>query len=427
LPLQSSASLKKIFWLLILLLAHPLLFSQSVIRGTVISKDSRQPLPSVSVYLNNTSLGATSNDQGIFILRSVPPGKFRLVASSIGYENFDTLIDSRKPIHDFTISLQIKAQELEGFAVSPPDPDGWKKWGALFTDLFIGTVPKRANNCKLMNPEVIKFRLNANNTLTANAREPLLIENYALGYEIKYKLDEFEYDLNSKSINYSGYALFTDLALSHPKRASQYARERWETYQGSLLHFMRAVFADELKTQGFEMRSLGKIPNAEKLRAKQRLGLRKDSLVQDTVGLTLNILQGPTGPYISAATDVKIDSTDYFKKMLLQPDSIISHQVITADSIGFAADSTIAGLYFPDSLEVSYLLKGIPARYRDLSKDHKHETYPISQFVFPHKTPIFILNIGYYYKPYDLKITGYWAWSECMSTRLPYDYSPNKK
>jgi hypothetical protein len=417
---------KQYFVILSFLLYCQYSFSQATLHGMVISSETKQPLPSVSVYLNNTSAGTISNDHGVFILNRIPYGKFRLIATCIGYETFDSLIDSRNHPDGFIITLKTKPEELEGFAVLPPEPDGWKKWGKLFTDIFIGTVPMRANNCKLLNPEVLKFRLNANNTLTAYSGESLQIMNYALGYEIKYKLEEFEYDFNTKLVSYSGYAYFTDMGIKHPNKAHRYAEERWETYRGSLLHFMRAFYADDLEVQGFEMHSLGNISNPEKDRAKRILSLHKDSVVLDTTNTQMHIRIGPNGPYIESLTIMKIDSTDYFRKMLLQPDSVISNQPVSADSIGFAADSTIAGLYFKDSLEVSYKLKEIPNRYRDLSKEHKHESFPISEFVFIYKRPVYVLSNGYYYKPYDLKITGYWAWSETMATKLPYDYLQRK-
>jgi hypothetical protein len=252
--------------------------------------------------------------------------------------------------------------------------------------------------------------------------------NYSLGYEIRYKLEEFEYNLNSKLVNYSGYAFFTDMAIAHPNRARRYAEERLEIFTGSFLHFMRAFYLNKLEVEGFEMRNLGNISNPEKDRAKKLFSLQKDSLILNTTSSTFTVTNNPNGqPYISSANAITLDSTDYFKKKLLEPDSVISHQLISADSMGFAVDSFIAGLYFKDSLEVSYKLKDIPNRYKALSKENKHQTYPISQFVFVYKRPVYVLSNGYYYKPYDLKITGYWAWEECMSTRLPYDYSSGKK
>jgi len=401
-------------------------FSQAVLRGKVISEETQKPLASVSVYLNNTSLGTITNEQGIFIITKVPSGKFRLVASCVGFETYVNLVDPRTLPKDFTISLKPKAEELQGFSVTPPEPDGWKKWGKLFTDIFIGNTPK-SNDCKLTNPEVIKFRMNADNTLTAYASEPLQIVNYALGYEIRYKLEEFQYDFNIKLVSYSGFAFFTDMGIKHPNRMRRYEGERLETYKGSLMHFKRAFFANDLDVQGFEMRSLGNISNPEKDRAKRLFSLHRDSVILDTTGLAFTTHRSPNNRlYISSSTEKTEDSSDYFKKKLLEPDSVISHQLISSDSVGFAADSTVAGFYFKDSLEVLYKYKTIPNRYRVLSKDHKHETFPVSQFVFINKRPVYILSSGYHYKPYDLKITGYWAWSENMATLLPFDYRPKQ-
>ena len=398
--------------------------SQTVIRGKVISEETQKPLAAVSVYLNNTSLGAITNDDGIFIISKVPSGKFRLVASCVGFETYVNMIDPRSLGKDFIISLKPKAEELQGFSVTPPDPDGWKKWGKLFTELFIGDTPG-SNDCKLTNPEVIKFRMNADNTLTAYAKEPLQIVNYNLGYEIKYKLEEFQYDFNIKLVNYSGYAFFIDMGIKYPNRVRRYEEARLEVYKGSLLHFKRAFFANELDAQGFELRSLGEMSNPEKDRAKQILSMHHNGQVIDTADSQLGYEMGPGGVIQNLRTTTHtVDSTDYFKKMMLEPDSVISHQLISSDSIGFAADSTIAGMYFKDSLEVSYKFKTIPERYLHLNKDHKHETFPVSQFVFVNKRPIYILNSGYHYKPFDLKITGYWAWSENISTLLPFDYRP---
>jgi hypothetical protein len=422
--------IRRFLFLCALLFCRQLAFTQHAIRGKVISEESGSPIPSVSVYLNNTSIGAISNEKGAFEISNIPAGKFRLIASSVGYETYVKQIDPREiSDREMIISLKPKAEELQGFAVLPPEPDGWKKYGKIFTDIFIGTVPMRSNNCKLVNPEVIKFRLDEKtNIMTAFASEPLLISNYSLGYEIRYKLEEFEYDFNTQLVNYSGYALFKDMALEHSNRTKRYTEERLDSYRGSLLHFMRSFYLNNLEAQGFEMRSLGNISNPEKDRAKMKFSINKNGPILDTSASQVGYEIGTDGvPAHLRSTLQIIDSTDYFKKKMLEPDSVISHQLISSDSIGFAADSSIAGLYFKDSLEVSYKLKEIPARYRVLSKEHRHEVYPVSQFVFVYKRPVYVLVNGYYYKPYDLKITGYWAWAETMSTRLPYDYDPAKK
>jgi hypothetical protein len=407
-------------------------FSQSVLKGTVMAADTKKPLPAVSVYLNNTSIGTTTNEKGFFILSHIPSEKFKLIASSIGYETFAEMIDPKKMSGEIVITLNPKLEQLDKVVLVPDDPNGWKKWGKLFTDLFIGTN-SNSNQCHIENPDVIKLRMNPDNTLTAYAREPLLIVNYALGYEIRYKLEEFEYDFNTKVVSYNGYALFKDLGLSNKKKEKKYELERKETYQGSLLHFMRTYFVNKLDEQGFEMRNLGNISNPEKDRAKYKFELEwvrhRDSTILDTTEIIASVTPGACPNCVPTASETvkATDSTDYFKKKLLEPDSVISHQIISADSIGFAEDSATAGLYFKDSLEVSYKLKNIPKSYKALSKDHKKETYPVSQFVFVNRKPVYISANGYYYGPHDLKITGFWAWWETMSTMLPYDYSPEKK
>ncbi len=279
--LTTEYMVKNLIFISALLICSQSIFSQRIVKGRVISEETKKPLPSVSVFLDNTSIGAVTNEQGLFTLNQVPSGKFRLVATSVGYETYDSLMDPHSPLRDLIIVLKTKPEELQAFEVVPPDPDGWKKWGKVFTDIFIGTTP-RSNDCKLVNPEVIKFRLSADNTLTAYSKEPLQIMNYDLGYEIKYKLEEFDYNFNTRLVNYSGYAFFKDLALSHPKKARKYEEERLETYTGSLLHFMRAFYRNKLDDEGFEMRSLGNISNPEKDRAKKMFSLHKDSVIIDT-------------------------------------------------------------------------------------------------------------------------------------------------
>jgi CarboxypepD_reg-like domain len=393
------------------------------IRGRVINKETKEPLASISVYLNNTSIGTTTDKQGIFILRGIPAEKFRLVASGIGFETFIKLVDSKEIVGEIEISLKPKPEELKGLEVLPPDPDGWAKWGELFIKIFIGNSPN-SDNCHIENPEILKFRLDTDNWLTVYAREPLHIRNYSLGYEITYKLEEFEFNLSSKIVDYDGYAFFKDLSPSFPKSAKKWQEARADTYQGSLLHFMRAFFINSLEPEGFEMRSLSYISNPIKDSAKKLFALHKDSVILDT---TFNSVTPGAVPNTFQVTLLTNNVSDKYKAALSESDSIISRQLIPADSIGFMVDSSTAGLYFPDSLEVSYKLKNVPTRYKRISKTHKNETIPISQFVFLNKKPVYVLSNGYYYGPHDLKITGFWAWWETIANMLPFNYNLTNK
>jgi hypothetical protein len=188
---------------------------------------------------------------------------------------------------------------------------------------------------------------------------------------------------------------------------------------------MRAFYLNELDSSGFQLRSLARISNVEKDRAKMLFNLHKDSVLRDTLSISLvNTLSSAyhTTKYKTIANTM--DSADFYKKVLRQPDSVISHRLLSANNIGFAVDSNIAGLYFSDSLEVSYILKRVSNRYRLFYPGNKKETFPVSQFVFMRKKPVYVLSNGYYFDVYDLKITGYWAWWDTMANKLPYDYYP---
>src|ERR1700733_11430999 len=279
---------------LCLLFFFPEAFSQTILRGHIFSEDTHKPIASVSVYLNNTSIGTVTNDDGLFILKGIPQGRFDLVATCVGFETYTTMLDVHNLSKDFQIVLKPRADELEGFSVLPTDPNGWEKYGKYFTVLMIGTTPN-SNNTKLMNPEVLKLRLNEGNNLTAFAREPLRITNYALGYEIEYKLEEFEVNLNTALVNYTGYAFYKDMGLKHPNRVRRYKEARFETYKGSMLHFMRSFYANDLEVQGFEMRSLAMISNPEKDRAKEMFRKYGNKPITSEVDATIGFERTTTG------------------------------------------------------------------------------------------------------------------------------------
>jgi outer membrane receptor for ferrienterochelin and colicin len=65
-----------------------LVFSQSVVQldGFVYDRQSRQPLAGVNVLLVGTQLGDVTDSTGHFEVRGIPPGRYRLRATMMGYE-----------------------------------------------------------------------------------------------------------------------------------------------------------------------------------------------------------------------------------------------------------------------------------------------------------------------------------------------------
>lgn len=413
--------LVRFFFLSIFLCSYQFLLSQSQLSGKVTNKEDNKPLSGVSIYLSNTSIGINTNEQGEFTFRKFPSGKFQLVVSHVGYETYTKLINSKNLPQELTIELKPISTQLPDIVLEPWETYGWEKWGTLFTEMFIGTSIY-SRDCSIKNTEAIKFRLNKkNNSLTAVAYVPLIIVNNSLGYEIEYKMEDFEYNFSTKVVIYNGYPLFKDMSQSHPSKASRWQEKRRNVYYGSVLHFMRSLFMNKLEEEGYEMRSLTMIRNLQKDRARLLFKNGADKIQSKTD--SSYVLQNGIVKLITEATD----STEVYKRYLKQPDWIVSNELIRSDSICYAVDSSTLSFFSSDSLEVSFLHKDVPIEYKRTNQQHRFEKIPVSQFVFIHQKPIYVMHNGYYYGPYDMKITGFWAWWETMATLLPYDYLPPKK
>lgn len=71
--------------LLLILGTRDALAQDGTIRGQVVEHQSGEGLPGVNVGLQGSSLGATTDRQGAYVISNVPPGTYTLVASFIGY------------------------------------------------------------------------------------------------------------------------------------------------------------------------------------------------------------------------------------------------------------------------------------------------------------------------------------------------------
>ena len=111
--------------LLTLLLFSNILFSllqaQPVhqIKGTVIEKNSRQPLEFINVMILGLNKGGVTNVEGHFTIEQVPPGIYRLQATAIGYKSVTTpeYILSTKDLN-ISIEMEENLTELAGVTVT---------------------------------------------------------------------------------------------------------------------------------------------------------------------------------------------------------------------------------------------------------------------------------------------------------------------
>lgn len=390
--------------------------------GKVMDSITKQPIQGVSIFLSNTSIGTVSDAKGEYTIEHIPQGKFEVIASSLNYEAYVSTIRSfQKPVV-LLIKMKSSSNILKEVVVESYDKDGWAKWGTYFNANFIGTS-NLTKNCLLRNPEAVKFRLNKKtNTVRAFAEEKLIFENKALGYNIKYLLTKFEFNITTNTFKYVGYPLFENRVPETADQQKKWDAARLNTYSGSLLHFMRSLFNNTLVEEGFQLRIMKKVSDAEKSRVR-KLFKRKE------VSTESNSHNREKRVFMEDA-----DSLEYYKKVISlsgDEDQVLFNKTVSRDSILFPIDASIdpnAILFaFDDYLHITYLHKKEPYEYTKFLLKRPDKDYISSDITLPFQKGISVYKNGTYFYGENLFTNGFWAWSEKLSTMLPTDYFPDIK
>lgn len=388
--------------------------AQSIIRGKVVSEENGSALGSCSVFLSNTSKGTITNSSGFFELQNIPAGKHDLVISSIGYETRAiTFSDKELPL-ELVIKLKVKVDQLATITVSPFEKDGWEKWGKVFIENFIGTTDN-ADDCRISNYKTIRFRFSKkDNILTAIAYEPLIIENKALGYKIQYQLEEFNVNFRNNTMLFLGYPLFEEMETGRNGLKKRWEEHRKKAYQGSIMHFVRSLYANSIQKEGFDVRRLVKQPNTEKERVKIAYRSRRIITAPQT-GEKVTTIQ------MEAALK---DSSEYYQKIMRQPDffDIFGNDLLTADSIIIKNEDGSRLLFFNNYLHVTYKNEWEEEKYLKFIWENRRPFYQRSSLFLPDGRAVTIEPNGNFYSPQDMYSIGYWAWSEKMADMMPLDY-----
>ncbi len=220
----------------------------AVLTGTVVNEETGRPLANVNVFIAGSMMGTASNGAGQFRLE-VPLGAHTLYVSHVGFESIqrDTLFH-RAGRYRFELELTPVVLQLPEVSVGPDREEDWYDNLEKFERLFIGETAN-AERCSLLNPEVLRFEDTWWGKLTARAARPLIVENRALGYRIKYFLEDFEY--TGGELRFHGEPLFEELAPADSQQAARWRQNRRRAYYGSVEHFLQAAVDGRVKDAGF--------------------------------------------------------------------------------------------------------------------------------------------------------------------------------
>ena len=225
-------------------------FSQdNKIQGFIADAKTSERVPFAHVFIKNTTIGGYADIDGNFsfiIPESISKEQI-LVVSHTSYERWENPISSTSS----EILLNPKVDQLKEVVVTAPDYKKWKKNLEVFKKEFLG-YSNNSRLCDFLNPDVLRFK-EEDGVLKASAGDPLKIKNKVLGYEITYYLDAFEFNLKTRSVQYSGSYFAEDLDLKRQKPSKKWKKNRKFAYQGSFPHFVNSVLAREFKQEGFDV------------------------------------------------------------------------------------------------------------------------------------------------------------------------------
>ncbi len=221
------------------------------VAGVVSDSVTNETLPFASVFFSGTTFGTTSDKDGNFTLKADKPGTYDLVISFTGYQTYYRQVDlNEEQVLRLDVKLYLSTRNLGAFTITAEKDEAWRNNLILFKKTFLGTSAN-ANACRIVNEEVLNFDDNRSDRIfEAYASEPLIIENKALGYRIKYLLEDFKiYYAQNYSIFY-GFPSFEPLGKKGKVKA-RWSKNREKAYLGSISHFFKALYEDKTKEEGF--------------------------------------------------------------------------------------------------------------------------------------------------------------------------------
>ncbi len=257
---------------------HAQAVPRAIVKGYVVDDSTGAPIALANVFVVSSKIGTATDREGRFELTNVPLGALDIVASIVGYvpaiKNV-RLADSTAVRVVFR--LKPRAVQMPSVEVVEKDPAEWRRQLKKFSEAFFGSTTN-ASSCRILNPEVLDFTVDQEtNELRVTAREPLKVENKALGYRFQCV---FMYSaVSSNEFQFTASVGFEGLKPRDDKEAKEWEGRRREAYYGSKRHFLQSLIRKQSKKEGFFANLLGTSRHQEALRRPIGLEVDPDTLI----------------------------------------------------------------------------------------------------------------------------------------------------
>lgn len=388
-------------------------FSQKLIQGTV--SDKNGPLIGAAVYFNNTMVGTTTDENGAFYIKT-KEGEYELIISFLGYKKKVHPLNTATYKKSLIFILEEEQVSLNEIIIKKKSfDDEWNYNFYTFKKEFIGTS-KFSENCKITNPKVLYFEMNATNTvLEAYAKQPLKIVNNSLGYLIYYELVSFT--VNKNMVTYAGYSRYEELEGNN-RLKRKWKRNRKKAYRGSFNHFLNSLQNSTLRKDGFKVSQFRRTINKKR---PSELAIREAKVLVKNNEKNIDFskkIEFPKSKIDSALVLLKEAKSpkykDYFYKTNLKEKDILT---IKNDTTYLSFNDNLSITFKKEREEMDFVKKNRPASAWNL--------LPQTSYLFTIEKPVLLNSYGALKNPLLVYYEGYWAY-EKFAHSLPSDYEPEK-
>ncbi|NML67773.1 carboxypeptidase-like regulatory domain-containing protein [Hymenobacter sp. RP-2-7] len=386
--------------------------AQGRVSGVVQDSVTHEPLAFSSVFLANTTLGVTTNEQGQFSFDRVPRGGYDIVGSYVGYKLSKQHITVGTAPQTVTLTLASSGPKLDEVVVkaSSHAADDYRR----FADIFVGQSAN-SKQCRITNPgDVDVAYSDTTKELTAQADNYLQVENQALGYRIKYYGLRFAYDADNGGTSFYGQPVFEEMKPKDDAQRQQWVAARAAAYYGSLTHFLKSVRDNRLKSEGYLAQQVKVTPNRRYVQAdtlRQRLlrrlhGRAPSDAQQDSMARLMGVLNNAAP--VLASIQPGAQPIDSLRRV--------------------SADREHVYLRFRQELQVAYFGEAPDPNYEQPMSPlgRTKATYPAQREVSRLKLTdpeVEIMPNGTLADPLAVEVGEYWGF-EKIGEFLPLDYVP---
>ena len=406
-------SLKPATLFFFLLLIQFTAFSQGSFSISGVVRDDKETIPGAAIYLSGTKISTITNNEGKFSITKLPPGNYDLLIQVVGYLPYaGNIIITDKNI---AITALLKANTVTlNEVVIKPDPNRLM-YINMFKEYFIGRTPN-AQQCKILNTEVLTTHYDKpSRTLTVSSNEFLIIENKALGYRIKYLLQNFEYDYKTRIVYFAGFPFFEEMKGSTSK-TNRWNKKRNIAYYGSNQHFFKSLYRGTTEKEGFAIHKLASISN-------------KNRLPDSMISANIKRLTAGTNA-IHMLTFNKDDSLNFWLKERSKPKTmmVLNRAKVLTDTLTKTYNQNIKAINFSDELFVMYTKEKETEAYSNsgfsINRSPDMGNYQVS-LISLLEPPLYFYKNGSIANTRSFLFKGFWAY-EKMADTVPIEFEPIK-